>query len=109
MRKKSRSVYRDPALYADPVSPRNREPSTIRLRPCGADMYIISTKALWGTQCLFLSLAEAREWLRAHGYLWQSHRSTAHFRRFIQAYDVRGASFRSKKLPNGAVLVWQRW
>ena len=55
------------------------------------------------------SLREARDWLKKHGFLYQNYRSTTNFKRFIQAYDVKGASFYSKKLPNGVVLVFQNW
>lgn len=55
------------------------------------------------------TLKESRDWLKLHGYLWQYHRNTSNFRRFAQTYDIEGASFNSKKLPNGIVLVWQRY
>ena len=55
------------------------------------------------------TLKESRDWLKKHGYLYQNHRQTKNFRRFIQAYDVKDATFYSKKLPNGAVLVFQEW
>lgn len=56
-----------------------------------------------------MSLATSREWLRKHGYLWQYHRNTTNFRRFAQTYDIEGAEFYSKKLPNGIVLVFQKY
>ena len=55
------------------------------------------------------TLKEAREWLRHHGHLWQYHRNTTNFRRFAQTYDIKDAEFYSKKLPNGVVMVWQRY
>ena len=55
------------------------------------------------------SLKDARQWLKDNGFLYQNYRSTTNFRRFIQSYDVKGASFYSKKLPNGVVLVFQKW
>lgn len=55
------------------------------------------------------TLQDSRDWLKKHGYLYQNYRTTTNFRRFIQAYDVKGASFYSKKLPNGVVLVFQEF
>lgn len=55
------------------------------------------------------TLQESRDWLKTHGYLYQNYRTTTNFRRFIQAYDVKGASFYSKKLPNGVILVFQEF
>lgn len=55
------------------------------------------------------SLKESRDWLKKHGYLYQNYRTTTNFRRFIQAYDVKNASFYSKKLNNGIVLVFQQF
>lgn len=55
------------------------------------------------------TLKESRDWLKKHGYLWQYHRNTTNFRRFAQTYDIAGADFYSKKLPNGIVMVWQSY
>ena len=55
------------------------------------------------------SLKDSREWLKQHGYLWQYHRNTINFRRFAQTYDIEGADFYSKKLPNGIVMVFQSY
>lgn len=55
------------------------------------------------------SLKDSREWLKQHGYLWQYHRNTTNFRRFAQTYDIEGADFYSKKLPNGIVMVFQSY
>lgn len=56
-----------------------------------------------------ISLKDSRQWLKDHGYLWQYHRNTTNFRRFAQTYDIKGAEFYSKKLPNGVVMVWQKY
>ena len=56
-----------------------------------------------------ISLKDSRNWLRKHGYLWQYHRLTTNMRKFAQTYDIAGAEFYSKKLPNGIVLVFQRY
>jgi hypothetical protein len=55
------------------------------------------------------SLKEGKEWLKTNGYLYQNYRSTKNFKRFIQAYDIKGAQFYSKKLPNGIILVFQKY
>ena len=55
------------------------------------------------------TLADSRAWLKKHGYLWQYHRNTTNFRRFAQLYDVKGADFYSKKLPNDIVMVFQKY
>lgn len=55
------------------------------------------------------SLSESRSWLQQHGYLWMYHRLTTNFRRFAQTYDIEDAEFYSKKLPNGIVMVWQKY
>lgn len=55
------------------------------------------------------SLKDSRDWLKSKGYLWQYHRNTTNFRRFAQTYDIKDAEFYSKKLPNGVVMVWQRY
>ena len=55
------------------------------------------------------TLKDSREWLKKHGYLWQYHRLTKNFRRFAQTYDIEGAKFYSKKLPNEVVMVWQEY
>jgi hypothetical protein len=55
------------------------------------------------------SVPDSRNWLKEHGYLWQYHRLTTNFRRFAQTYDIAGAAFYSKKLPNGVVMVWQKY
>lgn len=55
------------------------------------------------------TLNNSREWLKNHGYLWQYYRTTEHYRRFAQTYDIKDAIFYSKKLPNGIVMVWQRY
>jgi len=55
------------------------------------------------------SLKESRQWLKEHGFLYQTHRNTTNFRRFIQAYDVKDAEFYSKKFPNGIVFVFQKF
>ncbi len=56
-----------------------------------------------------ISLKDSREWLKSHGYLWMYHRNTTNFRRFAQTYDIKDANFYSKKLPNGIVMVWQKY
>jgi hypothetical protein len=56
-----------------------------------------------------ISLKDSRDWLKKHGYLWQYHRLTTNFRRFAQTYDIKDATFYSKKLPNGFVLVFQEY
>jgi len=55
------------------------------------------------------SLTESRKWLKKHGFLYQNHRTTTNFRRFIQSYDIKDASFYVKKLPNGVELVFQKY
>ncbi|NTW90400.1 MAG: hypothetical protein HGA35_00355 [Erysipelotrichaceae bacterium] len=55
------------------------------------------------------SITWARKWLMDHGFLYQNYRQTKNINRFIQAYDVRGASYYSKKLSNGVVMVFQSW
>jgi hypothetical protein len=55
------------------------------------------------------SLKDSRNWLQQHGYLWMYHRLTPNFRRFAQTYDIKDAEFYSKKLPNGIVMVWQKY
>lgn len=56
-----------------------------------------------------VSLKDSRDWLKSKGYLYQNHRLTKNFRRFIQAYDIEGADYYSKKLPNGFILVFQHY
>lgn len=55
------------------------------------------------------TLKQAREWLKKNGYAYQYHRLTTNFRRFMQTPDIKDADFYSKKLPNGVVLVFQKY
>ncbi len=55
------------------------------------------------------TLKESRDWLKQHGYNWQYHRNTTNFRRFMQLYNIKDATYYSKKLPNGVVLVFQEY
>ena len=55
------------------------------------------------------TLKEAREWLRHHGHLWQYHRNTTNFRRFAQVNPIKKATYYSKILPNGIILVMQEY
>ena len=55
------------------------------------------------------TLKQGREWLKDHGYLWQYHRNTPNFRRYMQTYDIKDASYYSKKLPNGIIMVFQSY
>jgi hypothetical protein len=53
------------------------------------------------------TVSKAKEWLKKHGYLWQYYRTQANTYRFAQTYDIKDATFYSKKLPNDIVLVFQ--
>lgn len=55
------------------------------------------------------SLTDGRKWLKQNGYLYQYYRVTPNMRRFMQTPDIKGASYFSKKLPNGIVLVYQTY
>ena len=55
------------------------------------------------------TLKESRDWLKKRGYLWMYHRMTPNFRRFAQTYDIKDATFYSKKLPNDIVMVFQEY
>jgi len=56
---------------------------------------------------LTFTLNKAREWLKHNGYDWITYRTTPHFRRFIQVNPIQGATYHSKKLDNGIILVFQ--
>jgi hypothetical protein len=50
---------------------------------------------------------KAIKWLNKHGYIHKYHRLTTNQRRFMQHNPVIGASYYSKRLPNGIVIVFQ--
>lgn len=55
------------------------------------------------------SKKKAIEWLNKHGYIHKYHRLTTNQRRFMQHNPVQGAEYYSKRLPDGIVLVFQRY
>jgi len=58
---------------------------------------------------LTYSLIQSIDWLTKNGYKHNTMRKTKNFRRFRQERDIAGATYYSKKLPNGIVLVWQNY
>ncbi len=58
---------------------------------------------------LRFTLEDSQSWLKSNGYLWQNHRRTKNFRRFIQTPDIKGATYYSVKIPNNIVIVHQKY
>jgi hypothetical protein len=55
------------------------------------------------------TLSQARTWLKQHGFLYKNYRRTTNYMRFIQNDVIKGAEYYSKKLPNGVIIVSQKY
>lgn len=63
---------------------------------------ILFDKAKWNKRT-------ATAWLKSHNYKYDNHRTTKNQHRFLQYHPIEGATYYSKRLPNGIVLVFQNW
>lgn len=54
-------------------------------------------------------LATARKWMKKNNFANAYYRRTVNFYKFLQTPDIKGASYYSKVLPNGAILVTQEY
>lgn len=55
------------------------------------------------------SLKESRAWLKDHNYSNAYYRNTKNFRRWMQVFPIRGASYYSNVLNNGIELIYQEY
>ena len=55
------------------------------------------------------NITSAKDWLKKHNYANSFYRTTTHFIRFMQTIPIIGASYHSKKLPSGIILVYQKY
>lgn len=55
------------------------------------------------------NLRQAKKWLRENNYVNTYYRTTLNFYRFMQVFPIRNASYHSKELSNGVILVYQKY
>jgi hypothetical protein len=55
------------------------------------------------------SIADSRTWLKEHHYSTAYWRKTKDFRRWMQTPPIKGASYYSRVLDNGVILVFQEY